>query len=55
MSSYVYLTHIGGYLRRGTVHGRGISWHTYVEDGEILSLDAPAISICNLYANLRET
>ena len=54
MSSYVYLTHIGGYLRE-TVHGRGISWHTYVGGGEILSLNTLAISSCNLYTNPRQT
>ena len=54
MSSYVYLTHIDGNLRRGTL-GRGMSWYTHVGDGEISSFDTPAISICDLYASPRQT
>jgi len=55
MSSYVYLTHIDGDLRREAVRGRGISWYTYAGDGEISSLDMLATSICNSDANLRRT
>jgi len=55
MSSYVYLTRIDENLRGETTRGRGMCWYTYVGDGEISSLDAPAISICNLDANPRRT
>jgi hypothetical protein len=52
--SYVYLITIADILSSETVRG-GIRWSTYAEDGDMSPFLAPAILICDMFANPKHT
>ena len=52
--SYVYLITVTQILRTEAVRG-GIRWFTYAEDGDMSSFLAPAILICDMFANPKHT
>jgi hypothetical protein len=53
--SYVYLINIAEILSTTETAGGGIGWSTYAEDGDMSSFLAPAILICDMFANPKHT